>query len=110
MEANWAGFLARREARLAQQQRYGQAAEMVAEGILTDLSTNVLDWPLEGNDRGAHADMPEAAIPGALRTLEEAARSCGLMADQRSASATAYRQLAPELAQLRRGDRNGHSL
>lgn len=290
MDANWAAFLARRAARLAQQQRYGQAAEKVAEDILTDLFTNVLDWPLEGmnyqveradfvltalgikrlvieakrpgtlqwqraavvkaleqawryaaeqkitcvavsdgellyaeewdgggarprllvqlnaaeaaedlwwlsrdgvyraregepviawprgliaaavpapgsegsdellhkkyqlparcfafvpdpsrpntwklpylladgevdgrrlpkaiqciltNYRGAHADIPEAAIPGILRTLEEAARSCRLMPDQRAASAAAYRQLEQALAQLRRGDRNGHSL
>ncbi len=290
MEANWAGFLARRGARLAQQQRYGQAAEKVAEDILTDLFTNLLDWPLESmnyqveradfvltalgvkrlvieakrpgtlqwrraamaqaleqawryaaeqkvpcvavsdgellyaedwdsggsrprllvrldaaepaedlwwlsrdgvyrardtepvlawprdsvaaavaasgsgtvaellhreyqlparcfafvpdpsrpntwklpylladgqvdgkrlpkaiqciltNYRGAHADIPEAAIPGVLRTLEEAARSCGLMPDQRAATAAAYRQLAQAMAQLSRGDRNGHSL
>lgn len=42
--AAWPGFLAAREDRLRQQARHGTAAEKVAEAILEDLLTQVLDW------------------------------------------------------------------
>jgi hypothetical protein len=46
LRAAWPGFLERRLQRLAQQERYGTAAEKVAEGIMEDLLTAVLDWPM----------------------------------------------------------------
>ncbi|MGH9534206.1 MAG: hypothetical protein ACRD2E_05050 [Terriglobales bacterium] len=93
-DAGWAGFQARRRARLAQQRRYGQAAEKVAEEVLTDFLTSVLDWPLESlNYQLERADVVlttlgikrlviEAKRPGALpwsrtavdRALEQARR------------------------------------
>jgi len=46
IEASWPEFLQRREQRLIQQQRHGTAAEKVAENIVEDLFTVVLDWSL----------------------------------------------------------------
>ena len=58
VSANWPAFLARREQRLAQQQRFGTAAEKVAENILEDLFTIVLDWSLtELNNQVDYADL-----------------------------------------------------
>jgi hypothetical protein len=54
----WPAFLARRQERLAQQARYGTAAEKVAENILEDLFTMVLDWRLaEVNNQVGYADL-----------------------------------------------------
>jgi hypothetical protein len=54
----WPGFRARREERLAQQRRFGAAAEKVAENILEDLFTMVLDWRLgEVNNQVGYADL-----------------------------------------------------
>lgn len=56
--AAWPGFTERRLARLAQQDRYGRAAEKVAENILEDLFTHVLDWPLSAvNFQVGYADL-----------------------------------------------------
>lgn len=41
---SWASFVAQRHQRLAEQDRLGQAAEKVAEIIVEDLFTMVLDW------------------------------------------------------------------
>jgi hypothetical protein len=58
LAAAWPAFLARRHERLAQQQRFGTAAEKVAENILEDLSTLVLDWHLsEVNNQVGYADL-----------------------------------------------------
>lgn len=58
LTAAWPGFLARRQERLAQQRRFGTAAEKVAENILEDLFTMVLDWRLaEVNNQVGYADM-----------------------------------------------------
>ena len=46
MQAAWPQFLSKREQRLEQQRRLGEASEKVAENILEDLFTAVLDWPL----------------------------------------------------------------
>ena len=46
-QLNWLAFTARRKARLKQLERQGGGAEKIAENILEDLLTNVLDWPLE---------------------------------------------------------------
>ena len=54
----WAGFPQKREQRLQQQQRLGEASEKVAENILEDLFTTVLDWPLSDfNNQVARADI-----------------------------------------------------
>lgn len=54
----WAGFLTKRDERLEQQRRLGQACEKVAENILEDLFTAVLDWSLfDFNNQVEHADI-----------------------------------------------------
>ena len=58
IRTNWEAFQHRREERLAQQDRYGVAAEKVAENILEDLLTLVLDWPLADiNNQVDFADL-----------------------------------------------------
>lgn len=55
---NWADFLIKREARLEQQRRHGVASEKVAENILEDLFTLVLDWRLQDlNNQVGYADL-----------------------------------------------------
>ncbi len=54
----WPDFLTKREQRLEQQRRLGEACEKVAENILEDLFTTVLDWPLaDFNNQVEHADI-----------------------------------------------------
>lgn len=51
-------FLERRRERLKQQARHGVAAERVAENILEDLFTIVLDWSLSDvNNQVGYADL-----------------------------------------------------
>jgi hypothetical protein len=58
LAAAWPAFLAKREERLEQRRRFGTAAEKVAENIVEDLFTMVLDWQLtEINNQVGHADM-----------------------------------------------------
>jgi len=58
IQANWEVFQLKRKERLAQQDRYGVAAEKVAENILEDLFTGVLDWSLSDiNNQVEHADL-----------------------------------------------------
>lgn len=55
---NWSAFLDRRQQRLAQHERHGTAAEKVAENIVEDLFTMVLDWPLSDmNNQIERSDM-----------------------------------------------------
>ena len=84
LTAAWQAFLAKREARLAQQRRFGTAAEKVAGNILEDLFTMVLDWHLsEVNNQVSYADLVltrlgvrhpivEVRRPGALAWNERA--------------------------------------
>jgi hypothetical protein len=84
LTAAWPSFLTRREERLAQQARFGTAAEKVAENILEDLFTIVLDWHLsEVNNQVRYADLVltrlgvkhlivEVKRPGALSWHERA--------------------------------------
>lgn len=94
IDANWASFLEKRDARLEQQRRHGEAAERVTENILEDLFTQVLDWRLQDlNNQLEYADLVltslgikyliiEAKRPGALawnkraveKALDQAAR------------------------------------
>ena len=46
LQANWPAFVSKRQSRLQQQERHGVASEKVAENILEDLFTEVLDWDL----------------------------------------------------------------
>ena len=74
----WPAFCQAREERLAQQRRYGHAAEKVAENILEDLFIEVLDWKrADLNNQVRYADLLlsrlgikylllEAKRPGAL--------------------------------------------
>lgn len=78
IRTNWPTFLEKRKERLKQQERYGAAAERVAENILEDLFTTVLDWSLSDiNYQVGYADLlltrlgikyliMEAKRPGAL--------------------------------------------
>jgi len=90
----WPDFLRKREQRLEQQQRFGEACEKVAENVLEDLFISVLDWPLtDFNNQLGHADIVltdhgikhlivEAKRPGSLawnrraveRALDQALR------------------------------------
>lgn len=88
IQENWQNFLIKRDARLEQQRRHGTAAEKVAENILEDLFTEVLDWRLQDlNNQIEFADLIltsngikyliiEAKRPGALtwnqRAVEQA--------------------------------------
>jgi hypothetical protein len=76
--ARWPTFAAKRRERLAQQERHGTAAEKVAEDIIADLFTDVLDWTVADlNHQVGFADLLlsrlsvkylllEAKRPGAL--------------------------------------------
>ena len=69
-----AGFLQKREQRLQQQQRLGEASEKVAENILEDLFTTVLDWPLSDfNNQVERADivLTDHGITGSCPTSKQ---------------------------------------
>jgi hypothetical protein len=88
IRATWPAFLEKRKARLMQQSRHGVAAEKVAENILEDLFTEVLNWTIADlNNQVGYADLLltrlgikylliEVKRPGALawhrRAVEEA--------------------------------------
>lgn len=58
IQGAWPAFLSKREQRLEQQRRLGTAHEKVAENILEDLFTCVLDWPLSNvNNQVDFADI-----------------------------------------------------
>jgi len=58
IRSNWKTFLDKRAQRLEQQKRQGTAPEKVAENILEDLFTEVLDWPLSDmNNQVGYADL-----------------------------------------------------
>lgn len=79
IETSWPAFLEKRRLRLAQQQRNGSAPEKIAENIVEDLLTSVLDWSLSDvNNQVSYADMVltrlgiknliiEVKRPGSLR-------------------------------------------
>jgi len=96
--ANWPGFLEKRKERLVQQERHGVAAEKVAENILEDLFTEVLDWEISDlNNQVGYADLllsrldfkyliVEVKRPGALawnkRAIEAARDQARRYADE----------------------------
>lgn len=58
IRAAWPAYRTQRAERLAQQQRHGVAAEKVAEDIVQDLFTDVLDWELSDlNNQIGYADL-----------------------------------------------------
>jgi hypothetical protein len=58
INSTWKGFTEKRHARLVQQDRHGVAAEKVAENIIEDLFTEVLDWPISDlNNQVDYADL-----------------------------------------------------
>lgn len=70
----WPAFQAKRSERLQQQDRWGEAAEKVAENILEDLFTEVLDWSLgDLNNQVEFADL-ELTTHGIKRLLIEVKR------------------------------------
>lgn len=93
IHAVWPAFLDKRAERLEQQRRHGVAAERVAENILEDLFTEVLDWTLADlNNQVGYADLLlsrlgikylliEAKRPGALawnrRAVDQALDQAG---------------------------------
>lgn len=84
MEASWPDFLARRRERLVQRQRYGTAAEKVAENILDDLFTMALDWQVgDLNNQLDYADLV-LTKQGLKRLLVEVKRPGSLSWDQPS--------------------------
>lgn len=94
----WPHFMDRRAQRLQQQERHGVAAEKVAENILEDLFTTVLDWSLgDLNNQVGYADLlltrlglkcliVEVKRPGALawnrRAVEAALQQARRYADE----------------------------
>ena len=86
LTAAWPEFLARRQERLAQQRRFGTAAEKVAENILEDLFTIVLDWRLsEVNNQVGYADMVLTRL-GVKHLIVEVKRPGMLAWNERSVS------------------------
>ena len=58
IRTQWPAFVQKRTARLVQQERHGAAAEKVAENILEDLFTEVLDWTVSDlNNQIQYADL-----------------------------------------------------
>ena len=82
MTRAWAGFQAKRWEHLAQQARLGTAAEKVAENILEDLFTTVLDWRLSE----VQAGYPGLALTrlGAKQLIVEVRRPGALAWDERA--------------------------
>jgi len=94
IQANWHPYQKKRNMRLEQQQRYGVTAEKVAENILEDLFTDVLDWTLADiNYQVDYADMLLTKL-GIKYLLVEVKRP-GLLAWHR-------RAIEPTLDQARR--------
>ncbi|MGH9328100.1 MAG: hypothetical protein ACRD2B_15635 [Terriglobia bacterium] len=58
LRSAWEGFLLKRTERLKPHPLIGEAPEKVAEDILQDMLTGVLDWPLDGfHHEVEHADI-----------------------------------------------------
>jgi hypothetical protein len=80
----WTEFQAKRRERLVQQERFGAAAEKVAENILEDLFTMVLDWRLsEMNNQVEYADLVLTRL-GVKQLIVEVKRPGALAWNERS--------------------------
>ena len=101
----WPGFLELRTERLRQQARHGMAAEKVAENIVEDLMTGVLDWSVGDLNNQVHFSdlvlthlgisylIVETKRPGALvwnhRALEAALEQARRYASEQRVSCVA---------------------
>lgn len=89
--STWPAFIEKRQARLVQQERHGVAAEKVAENIIEDLFTEVLDWSLSDlNNQVDYADLLLTSL-GVKYLLIEAKRP-GALAWNRKAVEAALNQ------------------
>lgn len=87
IQQNWPVFQERRKERLTQQQRHGAAAEKVAENIIEDLFTLVLDWELADlNNQVDYADLLLSRL-GIRYLLVEVKRPGALAWDRRAVEA-----------------------
>lgn len=100
IRSSWPVFLARREERLEQQRRHGHAVERVAENILEDLFTQVLDWSLgDLNNQVGYADLLLSHL--GIKYLLIEAKGPGMLAWSRSAVGRALNQAARYAAEQR---------
>jgi len=84
---NWSRFLDQRKERLVQQERHGVAAEKVAENILEDLFTMVLDWNISDlNNQIQHSDLVLTRL-GLKRLIVEVKRPGALAWNRRAVDA-----------------------
>jgi hypothetical protein len=84
LQTAWPAFLAKRAQRLEQQRRLGEACEKVAENILEDLFTSVLDWPLSDlNNQLKYADIVLTSL-GIKHLLVEVKRPGSLAWNRRA--------------------------
>lgn len=91
IQDNWPDFLRIRAEWLRQQERHGVAAEKVAENIVQDLFTQVLDWSIgDLNHQIDYADI-ELTSNGIKRLIVETKRP-GALAWHRDAVEQAVRQ------------------
>ena len=98
----WPGFLGRRTEWLRQQTRHGTAAEKVAENIVQDLLTNVLDWSRgDLNNQVRYSDLLLTQL-GIGRLVVETKRP-GALAGNRGALEAALEQARRYAAELRVG-------
>jgi hypothetical protein len=87
IRANWQAFRAKRAERLKQQERHGTAAEKVAENILEDLFTEVLDWAVgDLNNQLEYADLVLTSL-GVKHLLVEVKRPGALTWNRRAVDA-----------------------
>ena len=97
INSTWPGFAEKRSARLVQQDRHGVAAEKVAENIIEDLFTEVLDWPISDlNNQVDYADLLLTSL-GVKYLLIEIKRP-GALAWNRKAVEAALNQASDMLA------------
>lgn len=84
IQSRWHDFLVKREERLEQHRRTGAAVEKVAENILEDLFTEVLDWPLgDFNNQMGRADIVLTSL-GVRWLIVEAKRPDALAWNRRA--------------------------
>lgn len=91
IRTNWPPFVDKRGERLRQQDRYGTAAEKVAENILQDLFSEVLDWSVgEINNQVGYVDLLLTRL--GIKHLVVEVKRPGALAWSRAAVETALEQ------------------
>lgn len=100
MRAAWPAFLEKRAARLEQMRRHGVAAERVAENIVEDLLTGVLDWRISDlNNQIDYADL--VVTENGIKQLLIETKRPGALAWSRSAVERALDQALRYAAEQR---------